>query len=173
MNKKEDTKASRYVKAQLKKLAEQFPVSTIRYRFDDLDGVHWVDLDGSDVNALNEEQWGILRLALVNEFESIFDADSLILVREGSLVRVTNDEADESIDGHLVPNCSLGSWESVVKLHAESMMVIQQKLLQLLSAQKKKSTSWEFSPPKANEFAKKSESVLAHAGTDSFCDSMY
>ncbi len=161
--------ASSYIANVLEALAAQFPTATVCYLFSKSERMHIIDVQGRAIEALNADEWVGLYDGWVEEFESKFSDDSLLFVRQGSLVRVAAARADRVIEPKQpVAEMSLAeakvySWASDYTGYAYAVMSGAE--------QGGKARGKPPGPPRTapgREFILDFESVLTPVGADSF-----
>ncbi len=161
-------KIATYIESMLVALSTKFPTALIHYAFSKSGKMHIVDLRGESIEALSADDWVNVYNDLVDGFESKFDDDSLLFVREGSLVRINSKKADKIIHPQFVPFSPTGeaspySWiDKPVRYVYESLTKPSDKRKRKVLARR--------GIAQTNESTYNTiESVLTLVGTDSFC----
>jgi hypothetical protein len=162
--------AAAYIDIMLEALSVQFPTASICYAFSKQERMHIIDMKGASIEELDADKWVAVYNDFVDDFENKFVNDSLLFVREGSLVRVSAAKADKIIEPEFVPSLptsetSVYSWvEKPVRYVYDTLGLAKQK------AKRKRRAVADEGITQANESTYNTlESVLMHVGTDSFC----
>jgi hypothetical protein len=158
--------------SMMEKLAKSFPTALLCYAYSNQEQMHVVDMSGTAIEKLSEDEWAELHDGLVDEFESNFVNDALLFVREGSLVRITQNEAEHTI----CPKTSFVSAAIGELVHgwvSNSVVMdfayeVYQKVGDLGLKRPKAKKSMGASPPQEIVFNYAGESVPEYSGTDSF-----